>query len=208
MDVDIRGVGRSGTTVMTQIVDMINGINTTNRGKVHSNKVNSSHVIITVRDFRDIVVSRWRTDLSHNNRHHIYNMRKMVKEEIDEILFPEGSMRSQMKDINSIKSEHLLILHYERFFRDFAWLFKQLESFLDIYIGNRSEIIRTCNIDANLEITKTQKHFGDFDQKTHYHGDHISPQKGRSVWREKIPAELHGYITEQLKDNLEKWEYD
>lgn len=206
---DVRGVGRSGTTLIHQVLSLIDPENLSSQSKVHSNDLRSKEVIICVRDFRDILVSRWRVQtLSRQHRHAEFNNRQMTKKEIDTILF-NGHMRKQMENMDEIRkvAPKLLILHYEKFLENFVWLFDELESFLGMKINNRDEIINECNIDANLKRIVNFTNFKIIETTHQFHGHHISPQKGRSVWRDKIPNELHTYITDQLKADLIKWGY-
>jgi len=60
--------------------------------------------------------------------------------------------------------------------------------------------------DTNLKKIAKLTNFDSCDGD-HFHGDHISPDRGKSIWEKYIPAEFHNYITEELSDDLKKWGY-
>ena len=89
---------------------------------------------------------------------------------------------------------------------NFDWLFQQLEEFLEITIDDKAGLAKECSIDSNLKKIGKYASFANWGHD-HFHGDHISPDRGRSVWKKYIPEEFHNYITEELSDDLKKWGY-
>jgi len=211
------GVGRSGTTLLYQVLNEISRnfckhplqLSTATNAHSGEHLKGNNKKIIAVRDFRDIVASRWRINLSIQNKHNEVNLRQMTKNELDEELF-SSAMRKQMASMNEIKDKYkddtLLILHYEKFFDNFDWFFQQLEEFLEITIDDKVGLAKKCSIDNNLKKIENLTNFNNHGDN-HFHGDHISPDRGKSVWKKYIPEEFHNYITEELSDDLKKWGY-
>lgn len=218
-DVRLTGVGRSGTTFISLILKEIDSFEkdscrTTDNIYFFSDwtdhGVKSGNVIITYRDFRDILVSRWKLIyFSLQDQYDEYLNQKMTKDQIDREL---EIMRRQMDAIDTtvkMPGNNILLLQYEKFYCNFDYIFKKLSKYLDYNFSDtlKKRIIDNCSIESNIIKMKKQINFSKWSGEDHIHGHHISYEKGRSVWETYIPKELHNYATEQLKDDLMKWNY-
>lgn len=219
MNVRWAGFYRSGSTLLYQVLREIKNFSTYEIGPsapagahISSTLNSSDKKIITVRDFRDIVASRWRIELSVKQRHHEVLERQMNKTELHFQLF-KNRLQDQIEDLTIAKDankndDNFLILHYEKFFDNFDWMFQQLEEFLEITIDDKVGLAEKCSIDSNLKLIKGLKDFSECEfEDHHFHGDHISPDRGKSVWKKYIPEEFQDFITEELSCDLKNWGY-
>ena len=82
----------------------------------------------------------------------------------------------------SIAKSNVLLLYYQRFVSDFDYVFDSLDKFLNISIPSqlRTALKKELHIDRVESFTKRFKNFKTYDLSTHWHGNHISPYKGKT----------------------------
>lgn len=206
MNVFLYFVERSGSTLMLQILksifkDKASRLATHNYYKIAN--------IACYRDFRDIVVSFWRADLSKNKKIDEFYNRKITK---DEILSIVNKLSPQMEGLNrlyDLKKNQVLFLPYESFVNNFDYIFDQLERFFHIKISikKRESIKNKYSLEQNKKICNNLKNWNYENYRSKLRGDHI--YKGEvGGWRYLVPIELHSYLTNLLKKYLIKWNYD
>lgn len=152
-------------------------------------------IIISLRDFRSVLASTMRKiNLLPNidNINEIYQTR----------FKPEYNNLFQYKT-NYPKQENILYMDYKKSYRNFYYIFEQLENFLDIRISteDKKSIINKFNIDANKKISDKLKIWDMIDKTTDIHGNHIWTGEPNS-WKYFFPKELHDYVTNILKSEL------
>lgn len=211
------GVGRSGTTFVTQILQEYFNYNNINTKVIsnHSymNVSQDSPVFIVIRDLRDVMVSRWRIILSEKNKYAQVETRKMTKHEIDEELKDGSTLNIQAKSIlNFVKdnekiNEKIIKIYYEKMMKDKLYLYNQLtkvyENFsLDLY----KKFITKFSIINNKKRSNKLLNFSEWD-KHNIHGHHI--YKGEvGGWYKYIPNKYHHIVNEKLKYFLEEFGYE
>jgi len=212
------GIPRSGTTVIWQILheifpkyDVI---------KTHSFKNLKCKAVITVRDFRDVLVSQFMTDREKKNKMQCLDLNKKLfkSKEItspifSKIIIKKYSIRIEKEEKTlqkyiDIYGNNCLCLRYEKFFENFKYIFDNLENFFNISIKNKQqELIKyKCNLKNNKRVSDMLEDFNQWDINTLIHGHHIINGVPGN-WKKVIPKNLHVYLNNNLYKPLKKWSY-
>tara|TARA_R110000823_G_scaffold281849_1_gene400101 strand:- start:5109 stop:5792 length:684 start_codon:yes stop_codon:yes gene_type:complete len=205
----VDGVGRSGTTVTLQVTKAIGkmfGYTAESGGHGFCYDRNKYNFII-IRNLKDIMVSRWRIELSILGKYNECLERKMNEGEIMTGLGinPEGNYNGVM--IQQIKSlikffelhynANTYIISYEKVRSDLNYLIDTITTPLDISLtlSEREEIIKNHNIDVNKKILSGQDGLK-IDGVWSY-GHHVF--KGENnTWKKYIPEKYYDLIEEKL----------
>ena len=178
-------------------------------------KADNRPVLITYRDFRDVVASWWRIRWGkYNLLGELINAptKKQLEGAIDgiqKIILHFNASRNYYKN-----RENILWLRYEDFFRNYKYLFGTFEKFFNITISKelKEKIIQETNIRTNRKIQKSipiinkECEFSNYDLTTKIHSHHIYTGEIGS-WERIIPKEYHNYLNEKLKKDLKEWDY-
>ncbi|MEM9354720.1 MAG: hypothetical protein AAGB04_00775 [Pseudomonadota bacterium] len=168
----------------------------------------------TVRDFRDVLC----TYLTRIGL-------PPTRESIDFIVSKLGSgpfrELAKMCEVWSDRS-NILWLRYEDIADNFSYLFQQAEDFLDMRWSDvdKEHAQREYSLEANLKRSKNahalcdQTNMGGWLDKswTQYvidgiNGLHITSGGRVGKWKTIIPEDLHGYVTELLREPLMDFDY-
>lgn len=203
-------VPRSGSTLITQILKSV--FPETKIQKVHGFIKNSHNVpiILTYRDFRDVLVSSWRVreDIPFVE---LDNGRKISLKELNDTLkFICARIDSALNHTTSVYKENCLILKYEYFYNNFDYIFSNIEEFFHIKLSDSlKELIKQDN---NLKANKKRSlKFDSFHNKnwddTGIHGLHVYTGEV-GIWKRFVPLEHHDFINNSLKIYLDQWGYE
>lgn len=128
----LTGIGRSGTTWVMQILNhlsskkLIKFLNYFGSFHGYWPPGNATHVVIPIRNLQDILVSRWRVDLSDKNRYEEVEKRKITLDEADHHL---TEINKQMELIvQTMKDNKVILLEYEKMFDNPKYVFEKIES--------------------------------------------------------------------------------
>lgn len=190
------GIVRSGSTLCYMLLKEFFS-NVEKRHKLNKNL--TSPVVITYRDFRDSTLSQFRVIRTKQKNSEF----KFVNKENYEEEFLEDNFIELLKNItpnqvkrisqniienqiseldNHVHIKNKLILKYEDFVDDIGFILNRYESFFEIEIHNKQELIDKYHINKIKKITDKLGSFNIVDQKTHLHGRHID--KGESgIWK-------------------------
>lgn len=218
MDIIQFGIPRSGTTVIWQILYEI--FPSYNIIKTHSFKKTNFKSVVTVRDFRDILVSQYMTDREKKCKMQCLdlNKKKFKNKEIElpifsKIIIKKYSTRIEKEEKLLQKylmtyGDDCLCLRYEDFFENFTYIFNNFEKFFDIKINKkqREEIRNKCSLKSNKKISNMLEDFNQWDINTLLHGHHIINGIPGN-WKTVIPSYLHNYLNRNLSKLLKKWRY-
>jgi len=214
------GIPRSGGTVIYNICRVIWGDEHI-KPQSHEYFEGDRPVIATYRDFRDTLVSQWRSynlGLEGRGFDDEANMEKMS---LQEALFHANDFKRAINRLDHFKADEqddgrkVLFLCYENFFDNekgdlnFEYIFETIETFFDMEIGHATKryIKQEFNFNAVKEYSKQFSDFNEYDKKTHVHGHHLF--KGAfGTWKNLIPSEHHEAVTASLRDELTRWNYE
>lgn len=222
----VDGVGRSGTTFTLQVIKNIikianqqgKNFNVVNGGHSFSIKKSKYHSFIIIRNLKDVLISRWRIELSIDGKYNEHLERKMNLEEIKSNLnlpFENSSnyphMGVMIKQINSLINfcQNSLIpisfIPYEKSSSDLNYLIDLVTSKLNISLTDveKNKILSECSLESNKKISNlySQAGFNHYDSKTMIHGHHIF--KGETnTWKNYIP-ELYYSLVETTLSSYE-----
>ena len=164
-------------------------------------------VVLTVRDPRDRVASRYR---KQRTGLHSLQSRRMLDRQLDENEVHFQQLKKYLLDHGALPVERrppLLVLFYEQYYEQFDFLLDQLASFfaVDVTPEQRDYVKEHFSVDSNLAISTTMKTFHDMDHSSNIHGNHISPlHKGTPLcWSQIIDASLHKYTMKRLRLQLQ-----
>lgn len=197
--------GRSGSTFITQILKQLYGED--NVLATH-NYIDAGErkVVLTVRDFRDVLVSWWRT---HSNLlpEELENGRKMAPNEIvkftKDISLTIGAL-NKAADVNP----DALVLRYKEFYpNNFDYLFAQFDAFFGEISDEDKQAVRDkFSFDKNIERQKKYKYFVDHIDNEGIHGNHM--YKGTiGGWKELVNPEDYQLVNDGLAAHLKRWGY-
>lgn len=100
------------------------------------------------------------------------------------------------------QKNNVLTLKYEDFYRNFDYIFDNLEDFfrIDISSDSRKTISDKLNINEVFKHTKNIGSFSEYDERTLFHGEHISEYKGQIDYGSEIlSTEMKNVIKEHYK---------
>jgi hypothetical protein len=198
-------IGRCGSTLISQILRYLYGVDHVQAG--HEVVKVKQPIIITNRDFRDVLVSKWRTNGNISFKA-LADGRKLTDKEVK---LCANVIKGDINNLNKVAKDnpHYHLLRYEDFVGDkFDFIFSELEGYLNIKITDeqRKFIIENYSFDANKK--KADK-FNTFKKWTsdYVHGLHL--YKGEvGSWKNLIPQNLHGYVNRYLANDLKTWGYE
>jgi len=191
------GVPRSGSTLIYQIVSSLyqEGV-----AKVHRYSDLPVKTVASYRDFRDVVVSRWRVGDPQNR------FRKMTGSEVE--MFANRIL-GQVKELDRYAERpDVCLLRYEEFFRKPELIFSALQSRFGIVVppAQQNRLIKKFSLAANRRIAERLKTFQDVDPKTEIHGQHI--YRGEvGGWREFVDDQGAGRLQQLFKPALVRYGY-
>ena len=167
-------------------------------------------VVSTVRDPRDTLCS-YMTIWYHLWSNTGSITKKMLDESIDFLRGYNGGFNDFIELCNINDN---LVLKYELFWDDYDYIFNEFEKFFNINIDNkmRIKLKNECNVKAHKKIADKFDTFfpidNNIDLETKIHGKHISDTNGApNKWKNIIPEEYKGYVTDKFKDILNIFEY-
>ena len=217
------GIIRSGSTMLYQVLWNLFPYPTQIIKQHHFLKEMNDPVVATYRDFRDILVSTWRTfiiskqtqrveqfQLSESKYSSLEIDRPITEEEIHEtyeLLKPYLKALNKGRDL-FWKSSNVLWMKYEIFHDNFDFVFNSFEEFFGMSIekDKRDRISDGCSLARNKERASCFEHFGQYDAELEIHGDHIN--KGEvGGWKDIVPAELHEDVNSLFENDLKIWGY-
>ena len=162
--------------------------------------------IITVRDFRDAVVSLWR---AHTNPESWQLMDVPDFERQCQETMHIVSSRDELRYYTTAWGMRRVMLRYEDFLEDWSVLFDAFEKLFEIQIpqARRNELKESFNLEKMRSISTDLGHFSRTDMTTGIHGNHIG-------WVQ--PGQYRHYMTERLQellnqifgDDLKMWGYE
>lgn len=187
-------ISRSGSTVVWQILKYLfpNSV----VSKRHSPPPNGKNIrtVITYRDPRDRVASKWRKQ--HRNPDRQLKSKQQLKKLLDDNDKHFRGLQTYLETHTS--GEHYLLLCYEKFYENFAYLYPRLETFFGITISpeQRQHIEDNFNVHKNMEVAADLKSFHDVHWKTQIHGNHISTRHmgAPGSWHHVIHPDLHKFM--------------
>jgi hypothetical protein len=189
---------RSGSTLVYNILrDVFPKRKIKKRHRYESDKLKYP-VVVTYRNPLDCIASSiQRYDLTPTN--------EVIERQIAEF------ERNGIWDILKIKDNpNVLMLKYEDFFDDFEVIFKGIENLFDIKIlpASRSTLTERYQIDAVEKIIKDMDTFDEYNKVTHWHGKHISSQRGRPMYYKHFFKEDQiAYLKSVYKEILLEFNY-
>lgn len=176
------------------------------------------YLIMTRRDFRDLLVSHWRIwNGKFDDNRQLINIPTYdeIKGEINTIKHKIQVMEEYDKFYKGYNKT--LIFNYEEFYGNYKFIFEKLESFLGIKISKekRKDIIKkTClktkiKQQSEMKIIHTERIFDNWEDNKDIHVNHIHPsiEPKPGYWKKVIPKELHSMVNYGLEDELKKWGY-
>ncbi len=200
-------LARTGSTVVWQILADLFPDRVV---KAHAFPVLPQPVVITVRDFRDVVLSRCGVAFHRQGDALADRLLQVdadtLRDEARYVAEHERRMRRAMR-----LYEHMgnaLVLYYETFFDDLTPVFDALEGFFGLTIDprRRERLAATFSLAQNRAESERLRDFAVYDNKTQVHGAHVfDGRPGR--WAEYLPAVAHDIFEAELRPALEAWGY-
>ena len=153
--------------------------------------------VLTVRDPRDVVASLYRVRLLTDGRD---PWGPGTPADL------EGVMGYARRQFDALPRWPGLILRYEAFWNNWAWLFMQLEGFFAVRVSpnRRRRIERKCNREANRQRADRLDGWSSVDSTSLIHGGHVGPARPGS-WATTLPDELHAPMFEFLHHQIARW---
>lgn len=106
---------------------------------------------------------------------------------------------------------NVLMLRYDNFYNNFAYIFDSLEKFFRIEIPEeqRAEISEKYKIEVVQKVAQQFDSFHAFDEVTHWHGKHISEYKGTTYYyKEFFTRPQIDYLKSVYKEILVAFDYE
>jgi len=189
-----------------------------------------SPIIMTYRDFRDVILSTRRMRLSMHGLTKEESFRHLpTKKEI--LLLAEREVIPQINGFEAVSTmakDRILMLRYEDFYGNYDHIFDKFESFfnsesyseilkhhdhhngLQISPDMRKRLKLKFSFENNFKKTEAHKNFRSWDTNTKsglsLHGDHMNSGV-LEEWR-GLPNDLSSYMTEILYPYLQRWGYE
>ena len=162
---------------------------------------------MTIRDFRDILVSNWRV-INDISLEEIDSGRKPTDTEIKTQINRTIFYIEEFYKMVDYYENQATIIKYEDFYNDHNYLYDVLEKYLEINISIelRKNLSEKYSMKANKERADKFDSFRKWDESG-IHGNHV--HKGKvGVWRELIEKHHHTIVNNALKRHLERWGYE
>lgn len=197
-------VGRSGSTLVTQIVNALDGVEVRATHIYRRNLLNRK-MIIPFRDFRDVLVSKWRANEEVPSED-LFAGRKMTRADLDKWLpVVADSVRVLNRTVKS--NPHALLLQYEKFVDDYDYIFDRVE----VYLGKtytpelKAELKERFSLAANKRRSEQLESFTQWDEQG-IHGKHVFTGE-IGTWKKVIGQENHALVNHFLGADLSRWGY-
>jgi len=206
------GFPGSGSTFVWQVLhELLGGVN-----KTHScpDPSHTYTVAATVRDFRDVICTVMvRAGLPPTKESVVFLLTRFANQPLQELY----EVQARWTD-----PERILWLRYEDFFMQPDYLFNQLENFLQIEIPaeRRQYCLENFGVAANLkrseaaaDLSRKENAKGWLDKEwTQYtihgiNGLHITANGAIGKWKTIFPENIHGYVTDALREPLKRFQY-
>lgn len=198
-------VGRSGCTFISQLLAELFGLQNLEAGHERYTGKTEEPVVISIRDFRDVVLSFWRV---HNDIpfKEIESGRQASLAEIEpQISMVKASIQNHLLPTYK-DNKHVLLLRYEQFFPDqFDYLFTEFEKFFSIKVGKKKRTSLKLAYSFNRNKHKSQKmqSFKEYD-KEFIHGLHCYQGKVGG-WKDLLVPEAHAQLNLLFAGELREW---
>lgn len=213
-------IPRSGSTLTRQVLKIIfpdKNIKFTHSylcklqiiKKLRTLNFTSFPIVGTIRDFRDVFVSRWGIMLSGSgDMGRFYSNPIMSKDEIKTV---SSMVLEDIKIANKYKKKYkkqMLWLRYEKFYNNFGYFIEQFQQYFNVNINqNLVNIVKNeCNLEVNKKRASKMKNFSEWDKESEIHGDHIVNGKVNK-WRNYILKEDIELVNNIFSDELINWDY-
>ena len=200
-------VGRSGCTFISQVLVGVFGRDSVEAGHEPYLLESGQPVIVSVRDFRDVVLSYWRVqnDIPFKD---IERGRKASLKDIEpQLTFVKHSIEQHLGPTVH-NNDRSLLLRYEEFFPDkFDFIFAEFERFFDIKVGKkkRKELQQAYSFKRNKYKASKMQSFQQYD-KEFIHGLHLHNGKVGG-WQDLLQQDYHQALNQQLATELKDWGY-
>ena len=200
-------IGRSGSTMISQILKNLFSKDYIVRcGHENYPVTPQDKLVITYRDFRDVMFSFWRVyqDIPFEE---LDKGRQMTIKEVEKYTCLVAGMANGILRKTREKHSNPLLIKYEDFVNNYEYIFSKLEKHFEINIPQekREELINRFGKKANK--TKSA-HLKSFKKVTKdlVHGLHV--YKGEvGIWKKYVPKEKHKYVNDKLSRALREWGY-
>lgn len=181
-------------------------------------EMDNRYLIMTRRDFRDLLVSHWR--IWHGKFDENRNLINIPT--YKELQGEYRTIRDKIKIMDQYEKfykdyDKKLILNYEDFFGNYEFIFEKLEKFLGIKISEEKRkdiILKTClktkmKQQSEMDIIKTDRIFDNWTDQNDIHVNHIHPSiiPKPGYWKEVVPKEFHKMVNSELREELKRWGY-
>lgn len=173
-DILLFSAGRTGSTFIWQILKEI----FPNVEKCHMKEMREKYIgydwpcVITQRNPVDSYLSHVRCVPCRGNEEKFLNRIKSKS------LLCAGAYnyRVELDYVEYVKQKYkgpILLLEYEKFFKNHDYVFEMIEAFFSVSIENKEKIVEKTSIKKNKERQKKFKNFNESDKKTGIHGQHV-----------------------------------
>lgn len=165
-------------------------------------------LIITIRDWRDVLYSQWRIRFGGKHERPNIAQLRLAMEVVDKRLGQLARMCDATPEFHEWR--------YEGTYKDVGAVARKLYALTGewpdapdmVQITEAVLPARAMSVQKTVEPSPTGRDFDAFDAATGIHRDHIGPQRGRpGAWRQVIPSEYHDEINEHYSDALTRWNY-
>lgn len=178
---------RTGSTFVYNIIKTI--FKNKNIKKTHKLNYKANNLyIITIRHPYNSIIS---SILRYSDNIDIQTLKK----HINEYLTNGGTCIAN----NNLNKRNIIVFYYEDFFNNIDNIFNKIENRLKIKINVqiKDKLKSITNIDNVIKLTSKYENFSKYDKNTHYHGNHISQNKGETDYNNYLNIEQ----TNLLKKN-------
>jgi len=217
--INIVSMARTGSTLVYQIINyLFSEILIEKHHHYHNNPATyKSKNIITYRDFRDVLISLYRTILSKNGEID-FSINITKYKHIDNLIKNSICFLNQLSDFNklkieynnnNIKKDNILFLKYEDFYNNYDYIFDNISLFFnyEISFDVRNIMKAMFSVNNNKKIANSMENFSQMDSLSMIHGHHIV-NGNIGYWKEVIPKKFHEYYTEKFENSLLLWGYE
>lgn len=200
------GLPRSGSTLICQVLSGL--FPYCKVQKVH-NFINTKYpIVISIRDFRDSMVSRWRVRNDIPLKELDAGRKMSAKEVVEWLSFIDVNITDLDK---MAKSGRNVVLRYEEFLNNHDHIFNELEGFFGKSFDDKIKrnIKNNSSIEKNMERSMkfSSFHNGNWDSNG-IHGLHIYRGGKVGIWRELVPDKYHDIVNEKMREHLIRWGYE
>jgi Sulfotransferase domain len=119
--------------------------------------------------------------------------------------------KNGISDILKIKNKkNVLMLKYEEFFDNFDSIYSAIEQFFDTKIScrMREDITARYQVQNVERMVSSKNTFSEYDEITHWHGNHISKYKGKPYYyQEFFQSDQIEYLKNVYGEYLSEFDY-